>query len=228
MLRVVRHSDVIRASHEVVIPAGPGSLQCAAEICQGDLDRTVLLVKGQNHAVTETNSLEILQPNDTPDGFTHYTYNWHKIRREQRYLSHLNAGGGSLMTWGAFEETGVLSLDSASIQMNRQEYQEVFGKHLVPYWEPGYTLMQDNDRIHLSWSTKQFLEKQKIATLDLAACSFDLNLKDNVWGFLVRELHCKNRQYFTVAELKEALFQFWRNISQKSHQSIPSYLIDVI
>ncbi|CAD5220167.1 unnamed protein product [Bursaphelenchus xylophilus] len=214
MLRVVRHSDVIRASHEVVIPAGPGSLQCAAEICQ------------------ETNSLEILQPTDTPDGFTHYTYNWHKIRREQRYLSHLNAGGGSLMTWGDFEETGVLPLASASIQMNRQEYQEVFGKHLVPYWEPGYTLMQDNDRIHLSWSTKQFLEKQRIATLDLAACSFDLNLMDNVWGILVRELHCKNRQYFTVAELKEALFQFWRNISQKRlkklAQSIPSYLIDVI
>ncbi|CAD5222645.1 unnamed protein product [Bursaphelenchus xylophilus] len=116
--------------------------------------------------------------------------------------------------------------------MKRQEYQEVFGKHLVPYWEPGYTQMQDNDRIHLSWSTKQFLERQRIATLDLAACSFDLNLIDNVWGFLVRELHCNSKQYIAVTELKEALFRLWSNISHKRlkklAQSIPGYLNDVI
>ncbi|CAD5209369.1 unnamed protein product [Bursaphelenchus xylophilus] len=125
--------------------------------------------------VTLTKQFNWSKLNDAPDGFTHYTYNWHKIIREQRYLSRLNVGGGSLKIWGALEETGVLPLAAASIQMNSLEYQENLGKHLVPYWEPDYTLMQDNDRIHLSWSTKQFLEKQRIATLNLTACSFDIN-----------------------------------------------------
>lgn len=91
---------------------------------------------------------------DGPDGFNHY---WRDLRKEPRYFSKRNFGGGSLMVWGGFCSQGTLELAFLSCRMNSTEYIGVLQMNLVPFLrsnlEKNLIFQHDNASIHASRET---------------------------------------------------------------------------
>lgn len=60
--------------------------------------------------------------------------------------------------------------------------------------------------------TRTSLEKQRIRVLNWPANSPDLNVRENVWGYLSRQVYSNGSQYDSVDELREAIFKAYNNI----------------
>ena len=62
--------------------------------------------------------------------------------------------------------------------------------------------------------------------------SSDLNLIENLWGILVREVYKNHRQFASVRELKTAIKAAWQNLDQgiirKLVESMPKRIFQVI
>jgi hypothetical protein len=120
------------------------------------------------------------------------------------------------MVWGAFCSYGKLSLAFPSTKMNSQEYQGVLKDNLLPFLRSrrriSFTFQQDNASVHVSNSTKAWLEERHIVKLDWPSCSPDCNPMENMWGMLVRRVYAHNRQFNSVPELKAAILNEWGNL----------------
>lgn len=128
------------------------------------------------------------------------------------------------MVWGAFSANGTLDLAFPSTRMNSEEYQEVLELTLIPYLRRfrrlKLTYQQDNATIHVSGSTKAWFQRNKIDVMEWPACSPDCNPMENLWGILVRKVYANNRQFNTVAELKNAILKSWREIHVETIQNL--------
>lgn len=57
-----------------------------------------------------------------------------------------------------------------------------------------------------------FFNSTALQFVDHPACSPDLNLIDNFWGWMAREVSKDGHQFQTVGSLHEAIFTTWSNI----------------
>lgn len=170
---------------------------------------------------------------DGPDGYNSY---WHDLRKDKKYFSKRNFGGGSCMVWGAFSGDKTVSLAFVSCKMDSVAYQTVLKSNLLPYMRRfrrcKRIFQQDNAAVHSSSSTKQWFAANKIDVLDWPACSPDLNPMENVWGLLVREIYENNLNYSTVDELKKAIIKTWKNLNKTTlknlSQSMGNRIFEVI
>lgn len=170
---------------------------------------------------------------DGPDGFNSY---WRDLRKEPRYFSKRNFGGGSLMVWGAFCSDGMLDLAFPSCRMNSSEYVGVLEDKLVPFLESSndseLIFQQDNAAIHKSRYTQEWLQSKNIKTMERPTCSPDQNPIENIWGILARRVFAENRQYQSVFDLKEVVIEEWRAISQEMRtklvDSMPDRIFELI
>jgi transposase len=158
---------------------------------------------------------------DGPDGFSGY---WRDIRKEPRYFSKRNFGGGSVMIWGAFSSCGTLELEFTTHRIDSAEYQRILSKHLLPYLRKFRRLQlvfqQDNASVHKSASTTDWFQRNRVSVMDWPACSPDLNPIENVWGLLVRRVYANQRQFQTTEDLKSAILQAWKELSMQTLQNL--------
>ena len=81
------------------------------------------------------------------------------------------------MVWGAFCSHGKLTFAFPSTKMNSEEYQGVLTDKLLPFlhrhWRKLLTFQQDNASVHVSRSTKAWLNEKHVALLEWPACSPD-------------------------------------------------------
>jgi len=164
---------------------------------------------------------------DGPDGFNSY---WRDLRKEPRYFSKRNFGGGSGMVWAAISGLGKLKLKFISKRMDGREYQQVLTESLVPFIRRFQRLQlefqQDNAGVHRSTRRRPrdptfvpmmtWFQQQGINVLPWPSRSPDLNPIENVWGILVRDVYADNRQYQTVEELKTAIMGAWNRLPQET------------
>ncbi|RCN36896.1 transposase [Ancylostoma caninum] len=145
---------------------------------------------------------------DGPDGYRHY---WWDLRKEPIMFSRRNFDGGSLMTWAAFGSSGKLELAFISNRMDSSEYQEVLRTGLLPFLRGArrcsLVFQQDNAAVHVSHSTRSWLQEHRIQAMDWPACSSDCNPVENMWGIIVRQFYRNNKQYNTVESLKTAILE---------------------
>ena len=60
-----------------------------------------------------------------------------------------------------------------------------------------------------------FFEQEQIALLEWPANSPDLNIIENVWGYLAQAVYRGGRQFSSVTLLKNAVLREWENIPQE-------------
>jgi hypothetical protein len=100
--------------------------------------------------------------------------------------------------------------------MNSEEYQGVLTDKLLPFihchWWKLLTFQQDNASVHVSRSTKAWLNEKHVTLLEWPSCSPDCNPMENMWGTLARRVYAHNRQFNSVNELKVAILEKWGNI----------------
>jgi len=149
---------------------------------------------------------------DGPDGYACY---WHDLRKEEKYFSKRQQGGGSLMMWGCFGYNGG-RLAVVSGRLKAPDYCELLETQFTPFAEdlggPNWVFQQDNASIHAANYTREWFLSNQIRVLPWPACSADLNPQENVWGMLVRAVYANGRQYRNVGELREAIFRSWNQI----------------
>lgn len=177
---------------------------------------------------------------DGPDGFNSY---WRDLRKEPRYFSRRNFGGGSVMVWAAFSSVGKLELRFVTKRMNGHEYQGVLSHSLLPflrrYRRFRFKYQQDNAGVHCSKRPRpgfipmmQWFRDHGIELLEWPSRSPDLNPIENLWGIMVRRVYADNRQFQTVDELKQAILEAWDSIETEVLQnlinSMPNRIFQVI
>ena len=147
---------------------------------------------------------------DGPDGFSHY---WHDLSRDPSIMSRGQAGGGSVMVWGAIGFNGVSSLAIIDTKLNSAGYLDILGNNLLPFKDlfGGSSLIfqQDNSPIHVSQMSKAWFESKNIRLLTWPARSPDLPPIENLWGILCKIVYDGNRQYSSRNELITAIEQAW-------------------
>lgn len=150
---------------------------------------------------------------DGPDGNIYY---WHDLRTEPRDFFSRQMGGGSVMVWGAFAYDGKCDLQRVSGNMDSICYQQLLYQHLIPFGPflggSNWKFQQDNAPCHVSKSTKNWFQKERIEVLNWPSRSPDLNPTENLWGHLARQVYANNRQYDSVYELELAIVDKWDKI----------------
>ena len=140
------------------------------------------------------------------------------------------------MTWAAISIFGRLALVFIEGRMNSNTYLEMLESHLIPflrkYRRLHFKFQQDNASIHVSSASKQWFIDKKIDLLGWPAKSPDLNIIENVWSILARDVYENSRQFDTVTQLKIAIEQAWERLSpeklKKLYDSCHRRMISVI
>lgn len=170
---------------------------------------------------------------DGPDGWAYY---WHDKRKPEQIFSKRQHGGGSVMVWAGFGYSGSTPIMFISGRLNSERYIEVLRDQFSPYFDqcavPPAVFQQDNASIHASHRTTQWLNENFNWENNWPSKSPDLNIMENMWAILSREVYMNNKHYRTVAELKLAIVRCWAAITQETRQklvnSMPGRMVKVI
>ena len=158
---------------------------------------------------------------DGPDGLSYY---WHDLRKEPRYFSKRQQGGGGVTIWAAMSYNSVSNVAVLQGYMNSDYYCQVLTHCLFPFASeecPGkWIFQQDNASCHRSKYTKSFLFDNEVDVLPWPARSPDLNIIENLWGIIVRDIYKDSKHYGSKDELKVAIMEAWNNIPVSTLHSL--------
>ena len=121
------------------------------------------------------------------------------------------------MTWAVISSFGRLALVFVEGRMNSNAYLAMLEANLIPflrkYRRIQFKFQQDNASIHVSSASKQWFIAKKIDLLDWPAKSPDLNIIENVWSILARDVYDNSRQFDSVSQLRTAIEEAWGRLS---------------
>lgn len=127
--------------------------------------------------------------------------------------------------WGCMSGTGGtgnLYILPPRTMMRKEQYLEVLEQEILPTMdEHGCTeLVEDNATCHKAIVCKKFKLKKKIRAVDWPANSPDLNVIENLWAYLKRQIRQKNCLSRDV--LIEAIREAWGSVTLELCQSLAS------
>jgi len=137
-------------------------------------------------------------------------------------------GGGGLMFWGGIGYQGKTNLVLIDGRQNGPKYQRMLTANLLPVSEEisgstrrlKYTFQQDGASCHTSDSTMRYFQRQQITVLDWPAYSPDMNIIENLWGHMVREVYPGGKVYRNVNQLEVAVQRVWNDIPLEYVQNL--------
>lgn len=173
---------------------------------------------------------------DGPDGFAYY---WHDLRKKERIFSKRNYGGGNLMVWIGLSKEFKAQLYVLDGTLNAEMYKALLAtvfepvRALIDNAHPNGTIFQqDLATSHTAKATAEWLKEKKINVLPWVARSPDLNIVENLFGIMAREVYKDCRQFNSVEELRDALLTAWElvdpAITDALFNSIPDRIYQVI
>lgn len=133
-------------------------------------------------------------------------------------FSRRNFKGGGVMTWAAISAQGRVKLCFVSKKMNGAEYRYVIRRGLMPFIHrnraKNFTYQQDGAPCHRARRTIKWISDRGVPVLEWPSCSPDINIIENVWGFMVRKIYEGNKCFDNVADLKVAIIDAWHKVDQ--------------
>lgn len=170
---------------------------------------------------------------DGPDGFRHY---FHDLRKSELFLSRRHTSVGSVMVWAAISFHGPINLvvlegrQTSADYIGLLEIEKIFFNEMFEH-QP-FVFQQDNAGIHTAKRVKTWFSDNNMNVLNWPPLSPDLNLIENVWGWLSRKMYEEGRQYDTKLELIEAIEAAFEEIPENYlhslYNSLHNRLFDVI
>uniref|UniRef100_A0A8C6KDX3 Transposase Tc1-like domain-containing protein n=1 Tax=Nothobranchius furzeri TaxID=105023 RepID=A0A8C6KDX3_NOTFU len=136
-------------------------------------------------------------------------------------------GGGSVMVWGCFAASGTGRLAVINGTMNSTVYQNILKENVRPSvrqlkLKRSWVLQQDNDTKHTSKSTSEWLNNNKMKTLEWPSQSPDLNPIEMLWHDLKKAVHA--RKPSNKAELQQFCKDEWAKIPpERCKRLVASY-----
>ncbi len=126
-------------------------------------------------------------------------------------------GKSSLMFWGCIGIYGPGELVVVPGRINSDVYINVLQDNLAQSVEnifgdreTFYVFQQDNAPAHTSRATRAWLEENDVMVMNWAPYSPDLNVIENVWGWLLTKLRADPPQ--TLGELHRRVMQLWSQL----------------
>ena len=121
------------------------------------------------------------------------------------------------MIWAAFtynRRTELIHMQRGeSGGYNAQSYQEALEEGLLPVYQPGNRFQQDNAPIHTAYSTKEWMEKHGIWTIEWPPNSPDINPIEHAWFLLKRELYKRHPTIHTLGQSQAAIHTIRKHLS---------------
>lgn len=170
---------------------------------------------------------------DGPDGFQYY---FHDLRKSELFLSRRHSAVGSVMVWAAISFNGVIDLVILEGRQNSADYIELLEIEKINFDEmfegQHWIFQQDNAAIHTARCVKRWFTDHNIDVLDWPALSPDLNIIENVWGWLSRQIYAEGRQFESREELiraiEDAFEQIPINYLKNLYNSLEKRLFEVV
>ena len=170
---------------------------------------------------------------DGPDGFQYY---FHDLRKSERFLSRRHTAVGSVMVWAAISFHGVVDLVVLDGRQTSSDYIELLEVQKINFQEmfngQQWILQQDNAPIHTARRVKQWFTHNSVEFLEWPAVSPDLNIIENLWGWLSRTIYAAGTQFHNREELIAAIEDAFEKISlddvQSLYNSLPNRLFEVV
>jgi transposase len=152
---------------------------------------------------------------DGPDGLQMY---WHDHRKGKLRFAKRHSGGGGVMFWGGIGAHGLTPLVLIEERMDSDMYQRVIRDYLLPNTHDicgdHFTFQQDGAPCHRSNSTRAFMQRRNVTLLDWPAYSPDMNIIENLWGYLTQVVYKDGKQYRSKRLLEDACRDAWDEIDQ--------------
>lgn len=170
---------------------------------------------------------------DGPDGFNYY---FHDLRKEENFLTKHHSREGGVMVWGAVSFYGSGDLSFPTGKMTAATYkgilEDAFPRFNDTFGPLPWIYQQDNAPIHTANIIKTWISQQNVELLPWPPYSPDLNIMENVWGWLSRKVYEGGRQFDNKESLIKAINEAWKEISldylKSLYDSISSRLYEVI
>lgn len=168
-----------------------------------------------------------------PDGYNYY---FHDLRKEEHQLDRLHSRVGGVMVWGAISYYGTCELQFLTANMNAINYKKVL-ETAFPHFKNVFgnlpwTFQHDNAPIHTARMVKSWIVAQNVSLMQWPPYSPDINIIENVWGWLARKVYESGKQYSNKEELIQGIKDAWSSISLnyigKLYESLPSRIYEVI
>lgn len=136
-------------------------------------------------------------------------------------ISRVSKSGPQVHVWGAIGWRGAAPLILIRGSLNAEQYQR---QVLVGLWDLGeqfagfgrrkgpqsWFFQQDNAPAHMAHSTRDFLTERGIALMEWPSNSPDLNIIENLWGYVVHKM--SHEPVHTSEELLHRVEEAWARI----------------
>ena len=152
-------------------------------------------------------------------GTNNRVYIWRKD--DEKYNPHLICSRSerkiSLMIWGCICYDGVGTLTAVEGNINSAKYIDFLDKSLWPvvvwYFEgKEYLFMDDNAPVHRGQTVKNDIDHNEVTSMEWPAQSLDLNIIENIWLYMKRELQKSAVDILTKNDLLREIQSVWWNI----------------